>query len=307
MRLNRLAHCICLAFFALATTAQADVVVPVGAPPTQAPGWTLNTPQGDAVNFPADAHGQPTVLLFWPSWCPFSRALQPYVQTIWEDYRGVVNVWTINILENADPVQVMKDRGLSFPLLIDGDPLRASYKITRTPWLVVIDGKNNIVYTRPASPPTPIAVAKKVRKTLNGLLGPKAVPLPTSYPKPYTLHLKGRNRSSEAAQPKPPAPTAAQWQPWLKAYIAGVKPGETVAGEAPRGPVPDGKTAINIARKIWTTRYSKKLMIKQAPHRAYRQDNYWVVVGTTDSGKLGDGLILVITADKGRVVRVTDK
>jgi thiol-disulfide isomerase/thioredoxin len=169
-------------FVGLSNAAHAQIDTRKLAAPEFAPAWQLQTPAGKTVNFPEDANGKPTVLLFWPSWCPFSRALQPYVQDIWEDYGTRINVWTINILENGDPVQTLKDRGLSFPLLLKGDALRNSYKIQRTPWLVVINAKNRIVYTRPPQPPTPIHVAKKVRTTLNQLLGEQAVALPTSYP-----------------------------------------------------------------------------------------------------------------------------
>jgi len=292
-------------FVGLSNAAHAQIDTRKLAAPEFAPAWQLQTPAGKTVNFPEDANGKTTVLLFWPSWCPFSRALQPYVQDIWEDYGTRINVWTINILENGDPVQTLKDRGLSFPLLLKGDALRNSYKIQRTPWLVVINAKNRIVYTRPPQPPTPIHVAKKVRTTLNQLLGEQAVALPTSYPEPYTLHLKGRGHSSALKKPKPAAPTSAQWQAWLQDYLKGINPEQAIADEPARGAVTSGKAAITIAREIWTARYGKKLMIEQAPHRAYRQNNIWVVIGTTGSGQIGDGLILAITADEGRVLQAS--
>src|SRR3546814_2180315 len=65
------------------------VLIPVSqASPEFAPAWHLQTPDGKTVQFPEDARHQPSVLLFWPSWCPYSRALQPYVQDIWNDYRS---------------------------------------------------------------------------------------------------------------------------------------------------------------------------------------------------------------------------
>ncbi|MFT4046742.1 MAG: redoxin domain-containing protein [Solimonas sp.] len=60
---------------------------PAPAAPALAPAWQLQTPDGQTIRYPDDAHGEPTILLFWPSWCPYSRALQPYVQDIWRDYR----------------------------------------------------------------------------------------------------------------------------------------------------------------------------------------------------------------------------
>ena len=85
----------------------------------EAPAFSLKTPQGTTVGFPADAQHRPSTIMFWHSRCPFSRALQRYVQSIWEDYRDAgVNVWSINIKVYKNPVQVMKDRGLSFPLFL---------------------------------------------------------------------------------------------------------------------------------------------------------------------------------------------
>src|SRR5688572_2706555 len=122
------------------------VAADVPGPIAVAPSFSLKTTEGKIVNYPADAQGQPTVLMFWPSWCPFSRALQPYVQDIWVDYRDRgVKLWTINIKEDGDPLKAMRERGLSFPLLLEGDAVANEYRVVRTPWLVVMDGKQNIL------------------------------------------------------------------------------------------------------------------------------------------------------------------
>ena len=282
----------------------ASTAVPAAAGPALAPAWSLNTPGGSTVNFPADAQGRPSVLLFWPSWCPFSRALQPYVQDIWVDYRDAgVNVWTLNIRERGDPVQAMKDRGLSFPLLLAADALIPSYGINRTPWLVVVDGGNRIVYTRPPNPPTPIDVAKAVRVTLNGLLGDKAVALPTSYPPPYDLHLKKKEDQVDRSAPTPIAES--EWEPWVEQYLAGMGPDEQVEDLVPRGPIAKGKDALALAREIWTERYGVDLVRAQAPYRAFRRNDRWIVLGQGLSSKLGEGLVLVVRAEDGQVLRVT--
>ncbi len=271
-------------------------------PPAIAPPWTLQTPDGESVRFPQDAGGDPVVLMFWPSWCPFSRALQPYVQDIWEDYRDHgVKLWTINILEDADPLAAMRERGLSFPLLLDGDPLRHRYGIVRTPWLVVIDARQRIVYTRPPSPPSPIDVAKAVRQTLNELLGDRAVALPGQYPPPYALHLK---REAEVVDRSRPVKLAQDiWVPWITAYLEALEtPSEPVcAGTAP---VDDGKSAIQAAAACWTDRYGQAEVRRQAPYRAYRKDNDWMVFGLGLERDLGNGLIAVIERATGDVLSV---
>lgn len=287
-----------LLIFALASAAVAAL--------PEAPAWSLRTPTGDTVNFPADAQGQPTVLLFWPSWCPFSRALQPYVDDIWKDYRATgVKVWTINIKEDKDPVQVMKERGLSFPLLIKGDEMARSYRLQYTPWLVVIDGRNNqIVYTRPPKPPTPIDTAREVRAKLNELLGAKALPLPASYPKPYDLHLKDPATLNQKLTPVEIPHSV--WGPWVTNYAAGIRADEIASDIPARGAIENGKAAITQAREIWNQRFGQDETLGQAPYRAYRKNNFWLVLGDGLNPALGQGFILVIEADSGRVIRVVE-
>lgn len=279
-------------------------MTPVHAAVVAAPSWQLQTPTGETVRYPEDAQGQPTVLLFWPSWCPYSRALQPYVQDIWKDYRDAgVNVWTINIKEDGDPLQAMRERGLSFPLLLKGDALIASYGIERTPWFVVIDGQQRIVYTRPGNTPSPVEVAQKAREALNALLGSRAIPLPASYPAPYDLHLR---KTPSTARLASSAVADDEWRPWAGGYLAGVGADETVAGLTPRGPVTNGKAAITIARELWTQHYGAEPTNTQAPYRSFRKGDLWVVSGLALPGRLGEGFILVIAADTGRVVRLVN-
>lgn len=289
---------------AMVAPTSAGVPEPDGESPLLAPAWELKTPEGGSVRFPQDAQHRPSVLLFWPSWCPYSRALQPYVQDIWSDYRGVgVNVWTINIKEKGDPVLAMRERGLSFPLLLNGDALIRPYRIERSPWLVVIDGQNRIVYTRPPHPPTPIEVAKDVRKTLNGLLGAQAVPLPTSYPPPYDLHLKGE--SSQSSRLVPARIAESEWQAWVEHYLSAIPAGERRAELPARGAISSGKQAIALAREVWTQIYGSETVKQQAPYRAYLDKQRWVVLADGQGGALGSGLILVVEASTGQVIRVT--
>jgi thiol-disulfide isomerase/thioredoxin len=290
-------------FLAAALTLAA---VPLWAAVALAPAWSLKTPDGQVVNFPADAQGRPTVLMFWPSWCPFSRALQPYVQDIWKDYRDAgVNVWTINIKEDRDPVAVLRERGLDLPLLVEGDAVANDYGLKYTPWLVVIDGRNRIVYTRPPKPPTPVHTAKEVRAKLNALLGERAVPLPADYPKPYDLHLRKPEDATRRLQPRPLP--AAEANAWVQRYLASLKPDEGVADLPAQGPIADGKQAIRIARELWTARFGAEATLAQAPYRAYRQDRHWVVLGDGLSPKLGTGFVMVIEVDSGRVLRLAER
>lgn len=292
-----------IALLCVPTVARAQTDPP--GPIAVAPAWSLSTPEGKVVTYPQDAKGRPTLLLFWPSWCPFSRALQPYVQDIWTDYRDAgVNLWSINVKEDGDPVATMRERGLSFPLLLKGDALMHPYRISRTPWLVVIDGQQRIVYTRPANPPTPIDVAKSARAALNGLLGDKGVPLPTRYAPPYDLHLKKKEDMVDRTAPKPIAES--EWQPWVTTYLGAIPALEMRADIAPRGAIAKGKAAIALAKELWARAYGVEAVDAQAPYRAFRKGSRWIVLGQGVDGKLGQGLILVVEADNGQVIRVAN-
>lgn len=269
----------------------------------RAAAWKLQTAAGDTVRFPADAEAQPTVLMFWPSWCPFSRALQPYVQDIWEDYRDRgVKVWTINIRENADPLKAMKERGLSFPLLLKGDALIESYGIVRTPWVVVVDQQGLIRYTRPGRSPSPIHDAIEIRKTLNSLLGSAAVPIPAQFPPPYDLHLKKPEDLRDRSQPR--TFEASEWVPWVDALIESIGSQEARDDLPASGPVTSGRQALKQARSLWTQAYGKSYVHDMAPFQAYRRGAYWVALGQGLQLPLGEGLVAVIEADSGRVIRL---
>lgn len=273
---------------------------------TQAPAFSLATPQGQSVALPEAAGGQPAVLLFWPSWCPYTRALQPYLQLIWEDYRPQgVHLWGINIEETRDPVQVMQERQLSFPVLVSGNAAADAFNVTLMPAVLVLDGQGQITYRMEDKTTSPIEAAKQIRTTLNTLIGEKAVALPTDYPKPYDLHLLALQGLNLKLAPTP-LPQS-EWEPWVDAYLATLKPDEKVEGHAAAGPLPTGKQAIGVAREVWSKKYGSEQALIQAPYRSYRINNYWVVLASGESGpsaKLGEGFIAVLSVDKGELLRV---
>ena len=277
-----------------------------------APAFTLKTPSGESQSYPALAGGKPLVLMFWPAWCPYSDSLQPYLQDIYNDYRSRgVRVQMVSVRRDADhdPARLLRQRRYDLPLLLDGDAVMPAYRVEYTPWVVVIDGERNIRYRRPPKPVSPVMTAQEIRLTLNEILGPQAVPVPESYPSPESRgwHLDMASFTPVDSDPRKQAPLPLPqvlWAPWVEHYLAGVAPDETVHDLAPRGPVPDGKTAIAIARDIWIARYGVAATEREAPYRAYRQDKQWLVMGAPPQRALGEGMILVIEQDSGRVQRV---
>lgn len=274
--------------------------------------FALKTPAGQRVDYPAVAGRQPSVLMFWPAWCPYSHALLPYLQDLQNDYRAAgVKVWLVSVRAQPgyDPVEELREHGYDLSLLLDGDAVMREYRVEYTPWLIVVDGDRNTRYTRPPRPDSPIEIVQGARQTLNLLLGAKAVALPSHYPPPESRGWQAGMASalSLADDPRrqaPPTLPEVLWAPWVENYLAGVGPQESVPGEAPRGPVPDGKTAIAIARELWTAHYGAHATRYEAPYRAYRLDNQWLVMGAPPQRALGEGMVLVIEQDSGRVRRL---
>ena len=135
-----------------------------------APNWTLTDDNGNEINFYDDAYGQPTVLLFWATWCPYCRALMPHLEKVRRDYsdRGVV-FYALNIWEDADPVAYNKEKKLGFRLMLDADEIAKAYGIKGTPGLLAVDGERNIIYAR-KSGGSPQQVESELTEVLEKLL-----------------------------------------------------------------------------------------------------------------------------------------
>lgn len=103
------------------------------------------------IRFDPDHLKRPAVLLFWATWCPYCKALMPFVQNVLDAAgRDRLDVYAIDIKEDddADPVAELRDRGLTFTLVRDGDAIAAQYSVKGTPGLFLVDAQGRIVYKR---------------------------------------------------------------------------------------------------------------------------------------------------------------
>ncbi len=121
------------------------------AAPAQEPAlaWQGKTADGKTVHFDPQHLRRPAVLLFWATWCPYCEALMPHLQKVYDAAgRSGVDVYAIDIKEDGDPVKTLRERKLSFTLILNGDAIADQYAVKGTPGLFLVDTQGKIVYRR---------------------------------------------------------------------------------------------------------------------------------------------------------------
>lgn len=123
--------------------------------PDMAAPWSLSDGQGIEVKS-ENLKGKPYVLHFWATWCPYCKKLQPGLDVISKGYvaKGIPT-YAVSFWENprAKPVKEMKSRGLSLPVLIEGDSVAKEFGVVGTPTTIFINGEGEIVYVHLLSNP----------------------------------------------------------------------------------------------------------------------------------------------------------
>jgi thiol-disulfide isomerase/thioredoxin len=111
-----------------------------------APDWTLKDPEGREHTL-SDYRGRLVIMDFWATWCgPCLRAM-PGLQALHEKYaeRGVV-IFGINCWESGDPEAMMKEKGYTYTLLLEGDPVAAMYSVSGIPTFYVISPEGRVAH-----------------------------------------------------------------------------------------------------------------------------------------------------------------
>jgi thiol-disulfide isomerase/thioredoxin len=112
--------------------------------------WHGTGADGKPVVFDPQHLQRPAVLLFWATWCPYCKALMPYLQKVYDAAgRDKLDVYAIDFKdEDGDPVAELKERGNTFTLVRDGDAIAALYGVKGTPGLFLVGRSGEIVYKR---------------------------------------------------------------------------------------------------------------------------------------------------------------
>lgn len=111
-----------------------------------APDWQLTGAEGQAHSL-SSYRGQVVVMDFWATWCLPCAKVMPRMQKLHEKFsNGGVVVFGINSWENGDATALMTKKGYRYGLLLNGEQIAESYKVTTLPvvYIVGVDGK--IIY-----------------------------------------------------------------------------------------------------------------------------------------------------------------
>jgi len=69
-------------------------------------------------------------------------------------------------------------------------------------------------------------------------------------------------------------------------------------------PIPDSKSAVNIAEKILFEVYGKEEIKEQRPYNVVFQDDYWIINGTQAKPAIGGVFLIIINSKDGKIIEL---
>ena len=120
-----------------------------------APSWSLLS--GDGEDITSDTlKDKAYVMHFWATWCPYCKRLQPGLDTLALSYaKKGIPTYAVSFWENpkARPVEEMTNRGLSLPVLVEGDAVARSFGVFGTPTTIFVNKNGEIAHVYQKSDP----------------------------------------------------------------------------------------------------------------------------------------------------------
>ena len=120
-------------------------LLPVG---SAAPDWTLKD-SNNRIHRLSEYRGKVVVMDFWAVWCiPCHRAM-PWLENLNKNLakRRVVVMGISTGEHGGDPVRLMKDRGYSYLLMLNGETISEAYAIAGLPTMYVVGTDGRIIYS----------------------------------------------------------------------------------------------------------------------------------------------------------------
>jgi len=117
-------------------------------PGTEAPQWTLNTPDGTPLAL-SSLRGRVVVLDFWATWCQPCAQAMPGMQELSTMYpQDSVRVVGIDVWEQegSDPAAFAAEKGITYTIVVQGDSVASQYGVDAIPTFYVIDREGRIAW-----------------------------------------------------------------------------------------------------------------------------------------------------------------
>lgn len=150
---------------------------------SRAPGFTLKTPQGQAVSL-RDYRGKAVLLEFFATWCPHCNAEAPHLRTLAESLpKSRYAVLSVNA-DGEDAASVFayhRYYGFGFPALLDpsaqpgsfqqpgaAGPVTTAYRVQSFPTFYVVDGNGTITWRSDGEQPDALLRQQLVRAANHG-------------------------------------------------------------------------------------------------------------------------------------------
>ncbi len=129
----------------------------------QANDWTLKNLQGEQVSL-SSYQGQPVILVFWATWCPYCKKLLPGIERLNQKYaKKGLKIIAVNILEDWKPKVFCENHGNSFDAVLEGDEVAKIYGIKGTLGVVFIASNGKVLNVAHFSDPNHSSLEKFAR------------------------------------------------------------------------------------------------------------------------------------------------
>ena len=115
------------------------------------PPLNLQMPDGSALSTD-DLLGQPYILHFWATWCPYCKKLQPALQKI-DDMGLKVIAASFREDNDATPAKALSSRGYTFKTAVKADAIAEQLGIRGTPTTLFVNKEGNVIWLTNTSNP----------------------------------------------------------------------------------------------------------------------------------------------------------
>ena len=117
------------------------------------PDWQLKNLKGNDVQL-SEFRGQPVILVFWATWCPYCKKLLPGIQRLHQKYADQgLKIIAVNIREDWKPHVYWRNHEYTFDAVLEGDEVAKLYGISGTPGLVFLDPQGKYLTRQSFSDP----------------------------------------------------------------------------------------------------------------------------------------------------------